>query len=131
MSLLTDFKAYLEAQGLVPTGWTVKLGIMPPKPDQVIALFAAGGGPTPTARLGIDAPALQVRVRGGENDHEGPLAIATAIAGALHEASGLIGATVYPWVIAQHAPQAMGIDPNDTKQRPEYVVMFKLAREAA
>lgn len=131
MSLLTDFMAHLQAQGLVPAGYEVKLGIMPPAPDRVIALFAAGGGPTPTARLGIDAPTLQVRVRGGRDDHEGPLGVATAIANGLHEASGLIGATVYPWVIAQHAPQAMGIDPDDTKRRPEYVVMFKLAREAA
>lgn len=131
MSLLTDVQAFLEAQGVVPVPYEIRLGIMPPTPDQVVALFAPGGAATPTKRLGIDAPALQVRVRGGSDDHEGPLAVATAIERALHEASGTMGATVYPWALSQHAPAALGIDPDDTRRRPEYVLNFRLAREAA
>lgn len=131
MSLLTDIQAHLQAAGVVPASYAMRLGIMPPTPDQVVAIFAAGGPPTPTRRLGIDRPAVQIRVRGATDDHEGPLAVATAVERALHEASGTLGATAYPWVLSQHAPLALGVAPDDTRRRPEYVCNFQLAREAA
>ena len=128
MSLLTDIEAHLGAAGLLDQGWEVKHGVMPPSPDRVIALFPAAGGPAPARRLGIDAPGLQIRVRGGVHDYEATLAKATAIERLLHEARGLIGSTVYPWVLSQHVPTPLGYD---EQKRPEFVCNFQLVREAA
>lgn len=129
MSLFEDFDTFLVAQALATADWPVSYGVMPPEPDQVIALFPSGGDPMPTKRLGIDAPALQVRVRGAaRGGYAAAYAKAEAIATALHEAHGLIGATVYPWVLANHPPLAIGYDENN---RPEFVVNFRIAREAA
>lgn len=127
MSLLEDFHDYLQAQGLA-SGWALKLGVMPPEPHRVIALFPSGGTVPPTKRVGIDAPSLQIRVRGAEHEYEATYTKAKQINAALHELRGQIGSGVYPWVLAQHDPAPLGYD---ELQRPEFSLNFNLAREAA
>jgi hypothetical protein len=131
MSLLTDFRDYLVAQGVITSPWVPKLGMMPPEPDEVVAFFAAGGTPTPTKRLGLDTPVLNIHVRGSLERYDQTLTLATAIHNALHEARGLIGATFYPWVLSNHPPLSLGYDPDDGKRRPEFSMNFSTAREVA
>lgn len=128
MSITQDFAAYLSAQGLVPAPWAIKIGVMPPDPDQVVALFATGGASVPIKRVEFTAPGLQIRVRGAKHDYEGALAMASALNVALHELDGTIGSSVYPWIIAEHEPLPLGYDDNS---RPEFSLNFRTAREAA
>ncbi|MDT8442374.1 MAG: minor capsid protein [Desulfuromonadales bacterium] len=85
--LLEDLAAMLTAAGVVggATGWTLRFGVMPDTPDQVVALFRTGGGLADHVRR----PGVQIRVRG--TTHSVTESKAEDVIGTLHGRAQVAG----------------------------------------
>lgn len=101
--------------------------IMPPAPDEAVALTPYGG-PEPDSKLPYDEPSLQVRTRAGADPR-----VARARAWAIYNELNGLASTALPdgtWLVlctANQTPQTMG---QDTLGRTEYVVNFALTLHA-
>ncbi len=67
--LLDDIRAFLIAQGAVPTGWVIYLGYIPDDQNETIALFETGGLPFDTLNRENERLTFQTRVRSGRLDY--------------------------------------------------------------
>lgn len=80
--LLVEIAAKLAADGLVPSGYIVAKGKLPPTPDKVIVVYETGGL-APQRFFGdsttVEMPGLQFVVRGAANDYEGPRLVIDAV----------------------------------------------------
>jgi hypothetical protein len=124
MSLVDDIAGDIAAMA---APFAVTKDIMPDAPHRVIAVFQSSGRvPDPKKSLGLDYPALQLRVRGNPHDSAEAAAKAEELHDHLHDRSGLIGSSTYISIEADHSPALFRIDENG---RPEYSLNFRTARE--
>ena len=116
MSMIKDIKTHMVDQGLsVP----VSLACLPPKPDDVIALYQYDGQ-SPLISAGIERPGIQVRSR--SPDYEAAMANIKAVADILRrvghnedgdDASVDINGTLYHRIIPVQSAFEFGKDEND------------------
>jgi hypothetical protein len=67
--LLDDIYAYLNANGIPPTGWVLYEGFFADDQDQVIAIFDTGGMPFDTMAREYEHVTFQVRCRASKLDY--------------------------------------------------------------
>lgn len=125
-ALLEELDSRLTGSGLVggATGWALFKSFLPADPDQVVVLYELPGSP-PEAKVDIDRPGFQVRVRGAKMGYEAARAKAEAIYLDLHKFTGLLLGTYYVAILAAGHPALLGYDQNE---RPELVQTFNVTR---
>lgn len=125
MAVDADIGQHLTDQGIVggATGWRLALGWIPPRPDRIVAVTTSGGYPS-AAKVGLDYPTVQVRVRATSRaDVDAGVAKAEAIYLALDHAGPVtINGTSYRDIQAEQYPMDLGEDEN---RRPEWSVNFR------
>lgn len=127
MSLTSELKDYLAT---VDDG-TIRRGVMPATPDEVLVIGEFGGGPAMTG-FSIDGvqheePGVQIRVRGKAHDYDTPRArIETAYQELCKVQGQTLGSTFYLFCRALQAPFFLR---TDEKERYEFVVNFLCEKE--
>lgn len=120
--ILNEVESRLVHLGISGIGgeWPVSKGFIPDKPDQVIVVFETPGRP-PDARVDLDRPSFQIRVRGSEFGYIDAREKAQEIHLALHTFKGNLLGTRYVLITAAHSPWFLQHDRNN---RPEFVQNF-------
>lgn len=125
MAVSDDIGTYLTNAGVVggTTGWRLAIDWMPPRPDRVVTVTQTGGYAS-AAKVGLDYPTVQVRIRATSRaDVEAGAAKADAIYLALdHAGPTTINGISYRDIQAEQYPAAIGEDEN---RRPEWSVNFR------
>jgi hypothetical protein len=136
MALLDDVAVRLASQAVAgpsgtttasATGWTLFKAVLPPGPDQVVAVFETGGRQNENMESGLlDRPTFQVRVRGAVNGYS---AARTKIAAVRTALEGVHNTTVngryYAGMTADSEPFPLAVDDNN---RPALVMNFAAFR---
>jgi hypothetical protein len=119
---------YLADQGFPGAEWTLVRGRMPSQPDQVLAVFPAGGA-SPEGKYDLRYPLIQLRAR-GKKDEQTPAYLKLEAAAALLRGTRAqqMGAGHYVHFVQQGDVLPLGPDQNG---RHEYTVNFRAAREPA
>lgn len=129
--LLDDLSAFLSSQSLggatSSASWMITKGYMPPKPDNVIALFETGGEPPNRYQANLDYPRFQVRCRGTAFSYSSARAKLWSVFTTLHGVDNgrTIQGRVYPSIEA--VSDVIGF-PLDSNNRPEVLQNFRALR---
>lgn len=133
-SVEADIAGYLDSTGVTggATGWTARIGELPPDPDQVIVVTESGGGIREPA-LAFERPSFQLIVRGARREdqpttrQEARAKLSAAIA-ALHGQTELVlSGERYAWIWTQGGALSL---PYDTQGRPAFAQNFTCGRDA-
>lgn len=122
---------YLEAQGVAggDTDWKLTRGFMPSAPDQVLAVFPAGGQ-QPEGKYDLRHPNVQLRIRGAVDEQTPAMAKLREAEDLLKAARGVtIGQGRYAGFFPLSDLMALGRD--EETHRYEYTITLRAAREPA
>lgn len=124
--LSKSIATYLQSQSLGTIGTTLFYGFLPDTPDTLTTIFETGGT-QPDARMSIDYPSIQVRVRqsAGSSSFESAYNRIIAIYNALQSLHGITlsdGTTVID-ITAVQMPINIG---KDEKGRAEFTQNYNL-----
>lgn len=127
-----DLKDELEAAGVgtfaAETGWSLRVGKEPAKPNRTVTLYDTGG-PEPNPKFLLEEPRVLARVRGEPDDYPGASAKALEVRDALlGSPRKTINGTVYVGIWADSDPSLLEYD---EESRPIFVVNFRTVREPA
>lgn len=123
--ILDDVRAYLVAQGAVPSGWACYEGYIPDDQDHVIALFETGGYPADTLNRENERVTFQVRVRAGRLQYQACKQTWLNIFNAIQD-SNIGDAASYYLVQALHYGPAMF---SDDRGRTNMTMNFRVIRK--
>lgn len=110
------------------TGWSIRIGEEPDKPNTVISIWDAPGSP-PSPNMSLQEPSVVVRVRGNPDDYPVAYAKAVQVRDVLH---GVVRREIAGWhylsIFAAHEPEWLG---RDETRRPIFGLNFDIRRELA
>lgn len=128
--VLAELTTYLASQGIGVEATTLFYGYQPPDPDACVCLFEYGGLPNEpdmgktTVRL--EFPRINVRVRGLENDYDGPRQkIQDVITAFTKIGNQTISGISYKAVMALQSATPLGRDGNG---REEFSCNFQVTK---
>ena len=131
MGVVEDFQLDLQTAGIVDesSGWPSVRRVVHDGSDRLVVLTEDGGfEPEPPTNAGLgdiafEWPAVQIRVRGDQNEGDEAFAKIIEIRDRLHGRQyATIGYSDYIWVKAQSGVIPIGLD---ERKRPEFTLSFR------
>lgn len=128
--LLDDLDAYLTAQGVISTGWTLCKAYLPDDQDLVVALFETGGYPAQELRRENERVTFQLVVRASRLDYVTCRAKWQEAFDALQDAQEMTGSSplLLPGVAYIQAMHYGPVSLTDDKGRPNLKSNFRVMR---